>query len=111
MTYKFADVLLVPFPFTDQSRVKKRPAVVLSSKVYQQERNDLIVAAITSSQLSAMRTGDVLVGLWQEAGLLKPSIIKPVLSTLTVSLVIRKLGSLGEEDSEKLRESFKLIFA
>ncbi len=29
--YKFGDILLVPFPFTDQSTTKKRPAVVVSS--------------------------------------------------------------------------------
>jgi mRNA interferase MazF len=27
----FGDVVLVPFPFTDQTAAKKRPAVVISS--------------------------------------------------------------------------------
>ncbi|MFN6463580.1 MAG: type II toxin-antitoxin system PemK/MazF family toxin [Nostoc sp. DedVER02] len=29
--YEFGDVVLVPFPFTDQTTTKKRPAVVVSS--------------------------------------------------------------------------------
>jgi mRNA interferase MazF len=29
--YEFGDILLVPFPFTDQSTTKKRPAVVVIS--------------------------------------------------------------------------------
>lgn len=33
-SYKFGDVVLVPFPFTDQSASKKRPAVVVSSSAY-----------------------------------------------------------------------------
>ncbi|MEH2111812.1 type II toxin-antitoxin system PemK/MazF family toxin [Nostoc sp.] len=43
--YEFGDVVLVPFPFTDQTTTKKRPAVVVSSDSYQRERSDLIVIA------------------------------------------------------------------
>jgi len=35
---EFGDVLLVPFPFTDQSTAKRRPAVVVSSDAYHGER-------------------------------------------------------------------------
>ena len=41
--YEFGDILLVPFPFTDQSTTKKRPAVVVSSSAYNLERPDLIL--------------------------------------------------------------------
>ena len=33
--YRFGEVVLVPFPFTDQSGIKKRPAVIVSSAAYQ----------------------------------------------------------------------------
>jgi hypothetical protein len=29
MTYNFGDILLIRFPFTDQSRMSKRPVLVL----------------------------------------------------------------------------------
>ena len=32
MPFKFGDVVLIPFPFTDQTALKKRPAVVASSE-------------------------------------------------------------------------------
>jgi mRNA interferase MazF len=46
--YSFGDVVLVPFPFTDQSGSKKRPAVIVSSDEYQTQRRDLVIMAITS---------------------------------------------------------------
>jgi mRNA interferase MazF len=48
MTANFGAVVLVPFPFTDQSGVKKRPAMVVSSNLYHAGRRDLIILAITS---------------------------------------------------------------
>ena len=32
--YSFGDVLLVPFPFTDQTTGKQRPSIVVSSTEY-----------------------------------------------------------------------------
>lgn len=42
------DVVLVPFPFTDQSGMKKRPAVVVSTAGYNVSRRDIVIMAITS---------------------------------------------------------------
>jgi len=47
-SFDFADIVLVPFPFTDQSTTKKRPAVIVSSSAYHRQRPDLILMAITS---------------------------------------------------------------
>jgi len=46
---------------------------------------------------------DALDELWKEAGLLKPSVLKPLLATIEKGLVLRKLGRLGEEDRLALR--------
>jgi mRNA interferase MazF len=46
-TYSFGDIILVPFPFTDQSAAKKRPAVVVSSDIYNRQRPDIIIMAVT----------------------------------------------------------------
>jgi mRNA interferase MazF len=40
-TFNFGDVILVPFPFTDQSGSKQRPAVIISSASYNRQRADL----------------------------------------------------------------------
>jgi mRNA interferase MazF len=109
ITSKFGDVLLVPFPFTDQTTTKKRPSVVISSDTYNQLKPDLIIMAITSKINPELSLGELEIIKFTEAGLLKPSIIKPVISTIDKSLVIRKLGKLLELDCNNLRNMIKTI--
>ncbi len=53
MPYHFGDVIFVPFPFTDQSTTKRRPAVVVSSDAYHRDRPDIILMAVTSQMRPA----------------------------------------------------------
>ena len=82
MAHSFGDVVLVPFPFTDQSGAKKRPAVIVSSSGYNANRRDLIIMAITSQMRTPPGFGEVLVADWQAAWLIKPSVLKPVFTTI-----------------------------
>lgn len=108
-TYKFGDIILVPFPFTDQTTVKKRPAVVVSSEEYNNGRPDLIIMAVTSRLHQVDRLGEKLVTDWQGAGLLKPSVFKPILATIESSLVLKQLGRLQDEDRHALKSILKEI--
>ncbi len=101
----FGDVVLVPFPFTNQAASKRRPAVVVSRRAYNEAPPDVVVMAITSQLRPSPGLGEVWVIQWQAAGLLKPSAIKPVFATLERSLVIRRLGALGAEDRAALRSA------
>ena len=56
--YEFGDVVLVPFPFTDQSAMTKRPAVVVSSDPYNRSRPDVIVLAVTSQKRAISGIGE-----------------------------------------------------
>ncbi|MDT4895866.1 MAG: mRNA interferase MazF [Acidobacteriota bacterium] len=103
-SYNFGDVVLVPFPFTDQTGKKKRPAVVVSSAIYNAARFDLILMAITSQVRTAPVVGEVTVTDWQKAGLLKASVIKPVVTTIEKRLVLRLLGQLEQTDRVALQQ-------
>ena len=61
MTLSFGDVVLVPFPFTDQSGIKKRPAVVVSSNNYNISRRDLLIMAITSQVRQPLGFAEALI--------------------------------------------------
>jgi mRNA interferase MazF len=110
MAHQFGDVVLVPFPFTDQSAAKQRPGVVVSSLAYHRARRDLILMPITSQVRGSGEFGEVIVQDWQSAGLLKPSAVKPVLATFERSLVRKTLGRLSARDQQRLRESITSLF-
>jgi mRNA interferase MazF len=67
-SFEFGEVVLVPFPFTDQTTSKRRPAVVISSDAYNAERRDLIILALTSRVREPLGLGEALVDGWREAG-------------------------------------------
>jgi mRNA interferase MazF len=108
-SYNFGDVVLIPFPFTDQRGNKKRPAVIVSSASYNIARFDLILMAITSQIKPATAIGEAIITEWRKAGLLKPSSIKPVLTTVEKRLVLRRLGQLEQADRATLQQALREI--
>jgi mRNA interferase MazF len=107
--YEFGDVVLVPFPFTDQITTKQRPAVVISSAAYHRERSDLIIVAVTSQIRPVMQTGEAPIVAWKNAGLLKPSVVKPVIATIDRQLVRKRLGHLATADITTLTQALSVI--
>jgi mRNA interferase MazF len=105
MPFDFGDVVLVPFPFTNQAAVKQRPAVVVSARAYNQAKPDLIMMAITSQLRAATNLGEIWLADWTAAGLIKPSAVKPVFATFVQGLVIKTLGALSEVDRHNLRRA------
>jgi mRNA interferase MazF len=104
MTYEFGEVVLVPFPFTNQSTQKKRPSVVISSREYNTTRPDLILIAVTSQVKTPLLFGEMMIADWQAAGLFKLSVIKPVITTIQIDLVIKSLGKLISTDLNSLTD-------
>ena len=54
--------------------------------------------------------GDVVIQDWQEAGLLKPSILKPLVFTFEQYSVLTQLGRLTSTDKMQLDKLLKNIF-
>ena len=109
--FEFAEVVLVLFLFTDQSGIKKRPAVIVSSRAYNVNRRDIVIMAITSQVRTPLSFGEAMVTDWQAAGLLKPSLLKPVFTSIEQGLVIGSMGALSADDQAMLRGLLAQILA
>lgn len=109
MPYEFGDIVLVAFPFTDQSATKQRPAAIISKRSYNDARADIIIMAITSRLRDGTDFADVRLQEWQPAGLLKPSSIKPIIATLEQKLIRKQLGVLAINDQNALRDVLRTI--
>ena len=108
MNYKRGDVVLVRFPFTDLTTTKRRPALVISTDLYNQFQANLIIAAITS-QTHRLGIGDCLIQNWRAAGLVKPSQVKATIATIEQSLVLKKLGTLASNDMEIVEQALAKV--
>ena len=104
--YQRGDIILLPFPFTDLSSTRTRPAVVVSVAGFQQETNDILVAMITS----VPHTGayDYQLQDWQAANLLRPSWVRAKLATLSPSLVRYRPGRLSDADLSEVEQRIRL---
>lgn len=101
--FEFGQIVLVRFPFTDQHGSKQRPAVVISSSAYNQTRPDIILIAVTSQIKTKPEFSEAMIEDWQAAGLLKPSVIKPIIFTAEKSIIRKTLGRLEEKDCNNLK--------
>ncbi len=91
------DIVLVPFPFTDLTGIKNRPALILLATEI-----DITVAFI-STQLKGASTYDLLVQPSFENGLKKDSLVRvSKIATLDKEIILGKLGSLSIENLEKI---------
>jgi mRNA interferase MazF len=65
--------------------------------------------AVTSQIRPSGTFGEVVITQWQHARLLKPSVVKPVITTLHRRLIVRRLGQLHDDDAEALRSGLAII--
>jgi len=104
-------IVLIPFPFTDLTSTKLRPALVL----YEGEKD--VVVAFISSGIEKAKPNDILVNRnhpeFSQTGLKLESAIKLYkIATLSKELILGEIGEVGpkfkKEINDKISKSFKL---
>jgi mRNA interferase MazF len=97
MKCKPGEIILIPFPFSDLSGAKKRPALILTAA---KRWNELICVMLTSSPKGY---NEVPLLQWKQSGLPKPTVARAHrLFTIDGHSVIRKLGKASEDDFNRV---------
>jgi mRNA interferase MazF len=101
------DVVVVPFPFTDLTQTKRRPALVLTNL----QGSDLILCQITS-QASRGRSA-IALGLddFRDGSLNRISNVRPDrLFTADQAIVLYRAGGLSDEKIAEILAQVRAIF-
>jgi mRNA interferase MazF len=106
------DIVLVPFPFTDLSQSKLRPAVVLYTEP---TNNDVTLCFITSQGIGTLFAGEFLLDIadpeFSSTGLKISSKVRVTrIMTIERKLISRRLGKLGTNQIQILNSTIVQAF-
>ncbi len=104
MNFSKGDIILLPYPFTDLTTTKVRPAVVVSSD--QGKYADVFVVPITS-RTGNLGAGEFVLTDWQGAGLNVVSAMKRGCVLVDVALIKKRVESLCHADLQHLNTSLR----
>ncbi len=105
MTFDRGQVVRVPFPFTDRTAGKNRPALVLSAAATFNTPSGHAVLAMITSAKNAPWPLDCPVTDLTSAGLPAPSVVRCKLFTLDARLIGSVLGRLADADAERVSQT------
>ena len=108
MIYEQFDVVVVPFPFTDKSASKRRPALVLNNDILSKS-GKYVLAMITSSKQFPWPL-DIHIKVLDSTGLTHPSIVRMKIFTLDAELILRKAGRLSDIDRASTKQAINALF-
>jgi len=106
------DIVLVPFPFTDLSQTKLRPAVVLW---VDPQGQDITLCFVSSQNLDCISPSEFMLESsepeFERTGLEVTSKVRVTkLVTIEQRLIQRRLGYLGAEQMRRLNQTLTQVF-
>lgn len=99
--YRQGDIILIPFPFTNLTGYKKRPAIIVSNSKL--NGNDFICSLITSNSPKdglILKRGDFLEGNLPFRSWIKPERI----FTIDKRIILKKLATVNSKFYLKLQD-------
>jgi len=100
------DIVVVPFPFSDLSTFKRRPAFVLA----QLPGPDVILCQITSKQKDDIHSVEINTSDFKSGGLNLTSYIRPTrIFTAEKAIIQYRVGTVQENKLNEVREKLKAL--
>ncbi len=91
VNYKFGEIVLIKFPFTDNLTFKKRPALIIKDT----NDGDVIVCRITSRLYNT--SYDIELKNWNKNGLKLPFVVRiHKIASLEKDMIDAKLGEIED---------------
>ncbi|NQE04998.1 hypothetical protein C5S32_03910 [ANME-1 cluster archaeon GoMg1] len=112
-SYEQGDIVLVPFPFTDLSTIKKRPALVVSADWYNKRYRDVVLVAVTSHVPPILDELDYRITEtdFKTGKLYKESIVKlGKVFTIESSLIIKRICDVRGQTMDKIRDQLNKVY-
>lgn len=105
------DIVLIPFPFSDLSKAKYRPAIVMSNNTYNRKFRDFIGIPLTTNPNTRNHTVPVTSRDMATGSLTVVSVAKvDKVFSLEQKLVVKTYGQLRQDVFDKIRdELIKLL--
>ena len=93
--------------FTGAAEDKVRPAVIVSSQTYHENRPDVVLCFLTTQIAGLNSPTDFVLHDWREAGLKQPSALRCFFVTVRASEV-SKIGHLSGADWQEVQARLRL---
>lgn len=111
--FKRGAIVLIPFPFTDLSANKVRPALIISKN--RNRNDDIVVVFISSIVKGRIFNTDVKIKKdhknFKKTGLKTDSMIKvDKIATLNKKIIIGELGVLNKQILKEVNKKLKHLF-
>ncbi len=109
MNFSQYDVVIVPFPYTDRTKARPRPAIIVSSDEANKVSNVAILAMITRIDAQPWYKDQPLEDPGS-AGLERPCKARMKLFSIDLSSIKKRTGSLGQKDRENVTSVLRDVF-
>lgn len=108
--YKQREIVLVPFPYSDLSSSKRRPVLIVSNNVFNNEFPDVLVCVITSnlfldSYSIKLENADLEIGILPESSVIKTH----KLFTIEKTKIIKKFSVVKSDYFDQIKDKIEAL--